>query len=66
MNNDAQDGRFKFLNCKFRSENTIEKVIKRCNCQGGNYTDSGFLCSKRDIFKISPDICAFCSQFQSK
>jgi hypothetical protein len=66
MNNELQDGRFKFLNCKFRSEDVISKNIKRCACQGGSYTDQGYQCNKRNIFKINPDICTHCSEFENK
>jgi hypothetical protein len=66
MSDDVKDGRFKFLNCQFRSENILQKTIKRCKCHGGNYSEEGYECSKRNIFKINPDICDSCLEFQPK
>ena len=28
----------KFETCSFRSGGEVEQLIKRCSCQGGNYT----------------------------
>lgn len=56
----------KFLNCEYRSENEETVTIQRCSCQGGNYTDTGYRCSKRDIFKVTSEICNYCSVFKDK
>jgi hypothetical protein len=56
----------KFLNCEYRSENEETVTIQRCACNGGNYTESGYRCSKRDIFKVTSEICDYCSDFKKK
>jgi hypothetical protein len=56
----------KVLNQKKINDDAIEKSIKRCACQGGTYTVSGYQCLKRDIFNITPDICHYCSSFQER
>jgi hypothetical protein len=61
-----ENGQKKFNTCEFRSNDAIEKSIKRCACQGGTYTVSGYQCLKRDIFNITPDICHYCSSFQER
>ena len=50
----------KFQTCKFRSAEEVEKLIKRCSCQGGNYTIKAYYCEARQIFKISEEICKDC------
>ena len=59
-------GQFKWENCKFKSEEISTLEIRRCGCEGGNYMDSGYKCSARNLFKIMPEICEFCWTFQNK
>jgi hypothetical protein len=56
----------KFDTCRHRSPQEITKMIKRCSCQGGNYAEKGFLCLKRSIFKVEPNFCQACDQYESK
>jgi hypothetical protein len=56
----------KFNNCIHRSQEEETITIQRCSCQGGNYTDSGYKCLKRNIFKITPEICEYCCEFERK
>ncbi len=64
MNNDSNIS--KFDNCKFRSEGEEVRLIKRCSCQGGDYTEHGYVCSSKQIFKVTPEICANCEIFEPK
>jgi hypothetical protein len=57
---------YKFYNCRHRSEEEREVIIKRCSCQGGNYTDKGWFCNKRNIFKINTTTCAECQEYEPK
>jgi len=59
-----QSGEFKFNNCKFKSKEMRTTVIHRCSCQGGNYEDTGYDCSARSLFKVTPEICQFCWAFE--
>jgi len=61
-----ENGNTKFNTCQFRSSEVIEKSVKRCACQGGTYTVSGYQCLKRDIFNVTPDICHYCNLFQEQ
>lgn len=56
----------KFNNCKFRSEEEEVRVIKRCSCQGGDYTEHGYFCHKNQIFKLTSDVCENCQLFEHK
>lgn len=56
----------KFDNCTHRSEEEHTITIHRCKCQGGDYRDTGYKCFGRNIFKVSPSICEFCSLFRHK
>lgn len=56
----------KFQTCKFRSLDEVEKLIKRCSCQGGNYTVKGYYCEARQIFSVSEEICKECPIYESK
>jgi hypothetical protein len=60
------EGEKKFNTCKFKSEELQTKKIKRCSCQGGNYTVSGYSCTKRDIFNIDKYVCLYCIDFEKK
>lgn len=55
-----------FHTCQFRSETEQERVIKRCSCQGGDFTIKGYWCEKRQLFEITPEICAICPEYQHK
>ena len=55
-----------FHTCKFRSENEREEIVRRCQCQGGDYTIKGYWCEKRQIFQVTEDICAECTEYQHK
>jgi hypothetical protein len=57
---------FRFNNCKHRSEKEESVTVHRCSCQGGNYTETGYKCLMRDIFKINKDICEYCWLFEKK
>jgi hypothetical protein len=57
---------YKFSNCKYRSENEESVTVHRCSCQGGDYTDTGYKCFKRDIFKVAPEICQYCWAFEKR
>ena len=56
----------KFHTCKFRSQETQSRVIKRCPCQGGDYNLEGYWCDKRQIFQVTENICAQCMEYESK
>lgn len=56
----------KFESCRHRSSEELTKIIKRCSCQGGNYTEKGFYCNKRSIFKVDQNFCQSCDQFEAK
>ena len=64
--NELEQNLIKFNTCRFRSEQEIERVIHRCSCQGGNYNEKGFFCEKRDIFKVAPETCVECTEYESK
>jgi hypothetical protein len=55
-----------FNTCKFRSDEKIDRLIKRCSCQGGDYTISAYFCNERQIFDVSPEICKDCPIYESK
>lgn len=55
-----------FYSCKFRSDSTVDRLIKRCNCRGGNYTLSEYYCEKKEIFGVNEGICKACDQYESK
>jgi hypothetical protein len=55
-----------FHTCKFRSEEEQERLIKRCSCQGGDYNLRGYWCEQRQIFQVTQEICATCSEYQHK
>lgn len=55
-----------FHKCKFRSKNEHERLIKRCSCQGGDYTIKGYWCEQRQIFDVKQEICAICQEYQYK
>jgi hypothetical protein len=59
-------GSFKYHTCKFKSENKIKRVIKRCACQGGDYEIHADYCNKLDVFDLTPDICELCDHYESK
>lgn len=56
----------KFNTCKHRSETEKSQLIKRCNCQGGDYTINGYWCEKRQIFQVTQEICKDCTEYESK
>ena len=56
----------KFNTCRHRSQEKMTRIIKRCSCQGGNYTEEGFYCNRRSIFKIDQHFCQSCDQFEHK
>lgn len=55
-----------FHTCRFRSDQEHERIIKRCSCQGGDYTMKGYWCDKRQIFQVTEQICANCPEYQHK
>jgi len=55
-----------FNKCKFRSSEMEERLIKRCSCQGGDYTIKGYVCEARQIFQVTEDICEGCPVFEAK
>ena len=55
-----------FHTCKFRSEAEQDRLIKRCSCQGGDYTIKGYWCEQRQIFQVTQEICAGCADYQHK
>lgn len=55
-----------FHTCKFRSEEEQDRLIKRCSCQGGDYNLRGYWCEQRQIFQVTQEICATCSEYQNK
>lgn len=61
-----QNGQFKFDNCKHRSAEKRTTIVHRCPCDGGNYEDSGYDCTARSIFKVTPEICQYCWAFDNK
>lgn len=65
-NNIEVNGQYKFDNCRHRSSEMQKTLIKRCQCQGGDYEDTGFYCSARKIFKVDPSICEYCYMFEKK
>jgi hypothetical protein len=66
LGEEPQDGRYKFINCIHRSTDLVSKIINRCKCSGGDYTDRGFYCNKKNIFKVTPEICEYCTEFNNK
>jgi hypothetical protein len=56
----------KFETCGFRSGGKVEQLIKRCSCQGGNYTVKGYFCEKRQIFDVKNGICESCTEYRHK
>lgn len=52
--------------CKFRSEEPVKRVIKRCSCQGGDYEITDYFCNKREIFGLNYEICKECSLYEPK
>jgi hypothetical protein len=60
------DNSHKFYGCKYRSDEEEEVVIKRCSCQGGDYKVKGFSCHQRNLFQLTPDICAECEEYEPK
>lgn len=56
----------KFNTCKFKSTEEIERLVKRCSCQGGDYTVKGYFCETRQIFQVSPEICKDCPIYEAK
>lgn len=63
---EENSGEYKLANCKHRSETEETVTIHRCQCQGGDYTATGFKCLKRDIFQVNKDICEYCWAFEKK
>lgn len=63
---EEKTGEFRFNNCKHRSEKEESVTVHRCSCRGGNYTDTGYKCLKRDIFKVNQEICQYCWLFEKK
>jgi|694.fasta_scaffold03611_2 hypothetical protein len=63
---DQPNGEYKFENCKHRSAEQTTVNIKRCSCQGGDYTDTGYECLARKIFKVEPNVCEYCYMFEQK
>jgi hypothetical protein len=57
---------YKFYTCKYRSEQEEEVVITRCSCKGGNYIDKGWVCNKKNIFKLNTNICNECDDYKQK
>jgi hypothetical protein len=66
MNIEPLNPELKFNKCKFRSEQEEERLIKRCSCQGGDYTIKGYNCHAREIFQVTEDICEDCPIFEAK
>jgi hypothetical protein len=60
------DPESKFETCRFRSNEKIKHLVKRCSCQGGDYEVSAFLCHKRSIFDVNKEICENCTEYESK
>jgi hypothetical protein len=56
----------KFNSCRHRSNEEVSKTIRRCSCQGGNLETKGFLCYKRNIFKIDENFCNACNEYEAK
>lgn len=54
----------KFNTCTWRSRTEISRIIQRCSCQGGNYEIKSHFCNKRQIFDVTPEICANCELYQ--
>jgi len=55
-----------FNTCKFRSKEPRVLTIKRCSCQGGDYTEESHYCDERQIQKLTPDICERCILYQKQ
>ena len=66
MSDNNIGGEEKFENCKHKSAEQKTVTIKRCSCQGGDYTDTGYECLSRKIFKIYASICQYCYMFERK
>ena len=60
------DNSYKFYGCKNRSPEEKEVIIKRCSCQGGDYTQKGYQCYKRGIFQVTTEICAECTEYEPR
>lgn len=56
----------KFQTCKYRSDEELEQLIKRCSCQGGDYTIKGYVCNARQIFQVTEEICEGCPIYEAK
>jgi hypothetical protein len=57
---------FNFHTCRHRSDSEIEKLVKRCSCQGGNFLVKGYWCEKRELFQVTEGICSECQVYESK
>ena len=55
-----------FNTCKFRSNEKINRLVKRCYCRGGDYTISAYFCNEMQIFDVSPEICKECPIYEPK
>ena len=55
-----------FQTCKFKSNEEVEQHIKRCACQGGDYTIKGYVCEARQIFQVTEEICKDCPVYEAK
>ena len=56
----------KYKGCNYKSTELHKKVIQRCSCQGGNQTVEGYFCEKREIFKVTPEICEACPVYETR
>ncbi len=60
------DDNLNFNTCKFRSNEKIDRLVKRCSCQGGDYTVSAYFCNERQILDVTSEICKECPIYESK
>jgi hypothetical protein len=60
------NGEYKFNNCQHRSQEEESVTVHRCKCQGGDYRDTGYKCNARSIFKVTSQICNYCSVFKDR
>jgi hypothetical protein len=54
------DPNSKFATCQFRSKTKRLVQVKRCSCQGGNYTEEHYYCDERQIQRLNTAICERC------
>lgn len=66
MSTEIDQNQSKFQTCKFRTAEEIDRLIKRCSCQGGDYTIKGYYCEARQLFQVTEDICKDCPIYESK